>query len=62
MVIYFQLIGYMALSALNDNRNFDRRLNVNGNNWNDNDDGHAFGIALLQDSALLKNENIQKNL
>jgi len=39
---------------LNDNRNFDRRLNVNGNNWDDNDDGHAFGIALLQDSALLK--------
>ncbi|GBE19771.1 reverse transcriptase [archaeon BMS3Abin17] len=38
----------MALSALNYNWNFGNRLNVNGNNWNDNDDGHAFGIALLQ--------------
>ena len=34
---------------------------MNGNNWNDNDDGHAFGIALLQDSAFLKMKT-HKNL
>ena len=38
----------MALSALNNNWNFGNRLNVNGNNWNDNDEGHAFEIVLLQ--------------
>jgi len=38
----------MALSALNRNWDFDDRLNVNGNNWNDDNQGHAFGIALLQ--------------
>jgi RNA-directed DNA polymerase len=39
---------------LNDNRNFNRRLNVNGNNFNGNNLGHAFGIALIQDVALLR--------
>lgn len=38
----------MALSNLNDNWNFDRRLHVNGNIADDNDNGHAFGIVLLQ--------------
>ena len=47
-MIYFQLIGYTALSALNNNWNFGNRLNVDGNNWNNNDDGRAFGIVLLQ--------------
>jgi hypothetical protein len=48
VVIYFQLVGYMALSALNRNWNIGNRLNVNGNNWNDTDNGHAVGIVLLQ--------------
>jgi len=30
-------------SAVNEN---DDRLRFNGNNWNDNNDSHAFGIAL----------------
>jgi len=43
------------LSALNRNWDFDdNRLNVNGNNWNDNDGGHAFGIVRFQDFILMK--------
>lgn len=34
------------MSALNDNRNINRRLNVNGNNFDDNRNSNAFGIAL----------------
>ncbi len=48
----------MTLSALNSNWNLDDRLNVNGNNWNDNNDSHAFGIVLFR----TYNENIQKYL
>lgn len=50
----------MALSTLNNNWNFGNRLNVNGNNWNDNDNGHAFGIVLLQ--RLFIKMKIHKNL
>lgn len=60
VVVYFQLISYIALSALNRNWNFDNRLNVNGNNWNDNDDGHSFGIVLIQDIFIKMKTN--KNL
>ena len=41
MVIYFRVMCYMTVSALNDNYNGDR-LNVNGNNWNDNNDNGLF--------------------
>ena len=48
---------YMTVSALNDNYNGDR-LNVNGNNWNDNNDnGHAFGIALAPKTHTMKTYN-----
>jgi len=39
--------------GLNSDRNLDEhRLNVNGNNWNDNNNGYAFGMALA--SKILK--------
>ena len=44
----------MALSALNRNWNFGNRLNVNGNNWNDNSNGHAFEIVHFQDIIFMK--------
>ncbi|MEK6848011.1 MAG: hypothetical protein AABX65_00065, partial [Nanoarchaeota archaeon] len=40
--------------SLNSNRNFDdNRLNVNGNNWNDNNNGYAFGMALATTKILI---------
>lgn len=57
VVIYFQLIGYEALSALNRNWNFSNRLNVNGNNWNDDDNGRSFGIVLSRTNLTMKTYN-----
>lgn len=34
------------VASLNSNRNLDDRLNVNGNNWIDNNNGYAFEMAL----------------
>ena len=59
VVIYFKLIGYNALSALNRNWNLGNRLNVNGNNWDGNNDGHSFEIVLIRDIIKM---NICKNL
>jgi len=40
--------------TLNSNRDFDHdRLNVNGDNWNDNN-GYAFGIALILQGLLME--------
>ena len=37
---------HSSVASLNSNRNFDNnRLNVNGNNWNDNNNGYAFGMT-----------------
>ena len=52
----FQLVNWLhGCSALNEN---DDRLHVNGNNWNDNNRSHAFGIALIP-KTFLKPENAQ---
>ena len=59
-MVYFQLIGYTELSALNDNWNFDRRLNVNGNNSGDNENGYSLGIA--PSSGFFIQMKTQKNL
>jgi len=42
---------------LNSYRNFDHRLNVNGNIHGNNRNGYAFGIAL--DSKTYNHENLQ---
>ena len=42
------------VASLNSNRNIDdNRLNVNGNNWNDNN-GYAFGMALDTKTIFMK--------
>ena len=40
-------MGYITVSRLNSNRNFDNRLNINGNEHGDNSNSNAFGIALV---------------
>ena len=53
----------MTLSALNRNWNLNNRLNVNGNNWNNNNDGHAFGIVHFQDIIFMKSyKNIYEKI
>ena len=52
-------MGYITVSRLNPNRNFDDRLNVNGNEHGDNSDSNAFGIALVSKTNNMKSH---KNL
>jgi len=52
-------MGYITVSRLNSNRNFDNRLNVNGNEHGDNSDSNAFGIALVSKTNKMKSH---KNL
>ena len=57
VVIYFQLAGYITVSALNSNWNIDHRLYVDGNNHGDNRNGYAFEIALVPKSLKMKTYN-----
>jgi len=52
--VHIWLIGY-TVSALNSNRN--DRLNVNGNNYDNNDNGCAFGMAPLSKTNCMKSFN-----
>ena len=49
-----------SVAELNSNRNSDDdQLNVNGNNWDDNNNGYAFGMALaLTKIFMLKNRKL----
>ena len=55
-MVKLRLISYIARVAnLNSNDGF---LHVNGNNWNDNNNGYAFGIALaLRHNSHMKTYN-----
>src|SRR3989344_5815672 len=52
VVIYFQLTSYIV-SVLDENYN-SNRLNFNGNYFDDNNNGHAFGIALAPKIIYMK--------
>lgn len=47
---------HSLVAGLNSNRNLgNNRLNVHGDNWNDNNNGYVFGMALA--SKILKSKN-----
>src|SRR3989344_3254253 len=49
---------HSSVVSLNSNRNIDgNRLNVNGTNWNDNNNGYAFGMALAPKTFKMKSHN-----
>jgi len=48
------MVLHNPVASLNSNRNIDDdRLHVNGNNWNDNNNGFAFGMALETKAIML---------
>ena len=49
---------HSSVVSLYSNRNVDsNRLNVNGNNWNDNNNGYAFGMVLVTKITIMKTYN-----